>query len=366
MVRTILKLVLVATIVVALTGCGTPGPPQPPSLNLPRPAEDLAATRKGNKVTLAWTPPRKNTDGTNVRVAKLGPARVCRGIEVFPMTQCVQAVAEIPASKVASIPTTEPPAKLEFTDTLTDQIQSQHPTGFATYAIEALNVRGRSAGVSNQVRVALAPTQSPPATVTANSGPDAILLKWTAAPFTPIAGLSYAYRVYRRQEGSPVETLIGQTAAQAVPPPADQFADRNFEWQKSYLYHVAPLTIVSSAGKIVAEVQGADSPDIKVFASDIFPPAPPSGLEAVYSGVGQKPFIDLTWVPNTESDLAGYNVYRQEAAQPPVQINRELVKTPAFRDQNVTAGKKYFYSVTAVDLRGNESGKSEETSESVP
>jgi len=27
---------------------------------------------------------------------------------------------------------------------------------------------------------------------------------------------------------------------------------------------------------------------------------------------------------------------------------------------------KYFYAVSAVDLRGNESGKSEETSETVP
>ena len=30
------------------------------------------------------------------------------------------------------------------------------------------------------------------------------------------------------------------------------------------------------------------------------------------------------------------------------------------------AGKTYFYSVSAVDERGNESGRSEEASESVP
>jgi fibronectin type 3 domain-containing protein len=43
-----------------------------------------------------------------------------------------------------------------------------------------------------------------------------------------------------------------------------------------------------------------------------------------------------------------------------------LVKTPAFRDMNVVAGKTYFYSVSAVDQRGNESGRSEETSEGAP
>jgi len=43
-----------------------------------------------------------------------------------------------------------------------------------------------------------------------------------------------------------------------------------------------------------------------------------------------------------------------------------LVKTPAFRDTNVTAGKMYWYSVTAVDERGNESTHSEQASEAIP
>ena len=59
-------------------------------------------------------------------------------------------------------------------------------------------------------------------------------------------------------------------------------------------------------------VEGDDSPTAKVFANDVFPPAVPSGLQAVYSGEGQKPFIDLLWAPDTEGDLAGYNVYRRE------------------------------------------------------
>jgi fibronectin type 3 domain-containing protein len=42
------------------------------------------------------------------------------------------------------------------------------------------------------------------------------------------------------------------------------------------------------------------------------------------------------------------------------------VKTPAFRDTKVEGGKTYFYSVSAVDARGNESGRSEEASETVP
>jgi len=59
-------------------------------------------------------------------------------------------------------------------------------------------------------------------------------------------------------------------------------------------------------------------------------------------------------------------VYRHEEGAAPVKVNTELVKTPAYRDANVASGKSYWYSVSAVDVRGNESAKSEEASERVP
>ena len=113
-------------------------------------------------------------------------------------------------------------------------------------------------------------------------------------------------------------------------------------------------------------IEGDDTPEVKVFADDVFPPAVPSGLQAVFSGPGQQPFIDLIWAPVPDADLDGYNVYRHEEGGTPVKVNSELVKMPAYRDVQVVSGKRYFYSVSAVDLRGNESKRSEEASESVP
>jgi fibronectin type 3 domain-containing protein len=76
--------------------------------------------------------------------------------------------------------------------------------------------------------------------------------------------------------------------------------------------------------------------------------------------------VDLLWAPDTDADLAGYNVYRHEEGGQPAKINTELVKTPAFRDTDVTAGKTYWYSVSAIDERANESAYSEEASEAIP
>jgi len=123
------------------------------------------------------------------------------------------------------------------------------------------------------------------------------------------------------------------------------------------------------------QIEGDDTPPVRVVAHDVFPPSVPSGLQAAYSGEGQKPFIDLIWAPVTNADLAGYNVFRSERpsdeagaalAEPMVKLNSDLVKSPSYRDSAVASGKTYTYSVSAVDVRGNESRHSETTSEPVP
>ncbi|HYG97619.1 MAG TPA: hypothetical protein VD837_00700 [Terriglobales bacterium] len=348
-----------------LAGCGAPGAPQPPSLELPLVVQDLSATRKGDKVTLAWTMPTQTTDGQNIRHNRLGPVQVCRAVGEFPMRYCMQFAGQIPPEQIPDHKHGDKAQRLIFTDTLAPQVQQEHSTEFVTYAVSTLNWRGRSAGLSNQVRVPLAPTLAAPAQIRSGVASDAIVLTWMATPHEhPSPDLRHVYRVYRRQEAAKSAVVIGEV--QLHTDPQATFADRSFEWEKTYAYHVTPVTVITHNGQRVAEVEGEDSPEIKVTANDVFAPDAPGGLQAVFSGPGQKPFIDLTWAPNTETDLAGYNVYRHEEGQAAVRLNTELVKTPAFRDEKVEPGKTYFYAVTAVDLRGNESQRSEENSERTP
>jgi hypothetical protein len=179
------------------------------------------------------------------------------------------------------------------------------------------------------------------------------------------------FRIYRRAEPIPNATKIAEIdstecAAEEHDKIIPSFLDQTFEWESTYFYHGAAVSVLEAAGKPAVEVEGDDTAEVKVFAHDVFPPAVPSGLQAVFSGPGQQPFIDLIWAPVTDADLDGYNVYRHEDGAATVKLNSELVKSPAFRDTQVEAGKKYFYSVSAVDQRGNESARSEEASESMP
>ena len=172
------------------------------------------------------------------------------------------------------------------------------------------------------------------------------------------------YRVYRREAGTGASTIAGEVALSNESSPT--LLDTGFEWEKTYDYRLTVVTVVSLANGAEQQVEGDDTPWITVVAHDIFPPATPAGLQAVFSGPGQKLFIDLIWAPDTEADLAGYNIYRHEQDGQAVKLNSGVVKVPAFRDTEVVPGHQYFYSVSAVDVRGNESSRSDEASETVP
>ena len=364
--------VLVLVFESALIGCGTPGPPLPPSLELPKAVTDLRATRKGERVTLTWTVPQRTTD--RGKISHLGPTRICRNLP--SVTKCNE-VAQVPPifpaatalgreKKRQATGKAQPQNRVTGTyeDTLPPELSQKGPTVVVNYGVEVMNEDNRSAGLSNLAPIPVARTFAPPSLLEPDVTAEGVQLRWAVvAPGSESPGITYFYRVYRRLEGTKTDTIAGEVplsgGSQVV------FTDHGFEWNKTYQYRVTVVTVLSRPEQSI-QIEGNDSPTIQVPAKDVFPPAVPTGLQAVFSGVGQQPFIDLVWVPDTESDLAGYNVYRHEASQAAIKINTEPVKTPAFRDANVSPGKKYFYAVSAVDVRDNESARSEEASEQVP
>ena len=160
--------------------------------------------------------------------------------------------------------------------------------------------------------------------------------------------------------------MLAELPMQAAP--EVRYLDHTFQWEKTYEYRATVVTIAHTGVEPV-RIEGDDTPPVKVFAHDIFPPATPTGLQAVFSGPGQQPFIDLIWAPDTDADLAGYNVYRRLEGQTTgsaEKLNPSPVTTPAYRDTGVASGAHYIYSVSAIDIRGNESSRSEDAEETVP
>ena len=125
------KLLALLGMVAFLPGCASIGPPEAPSLELPKPPTDLRAVRKGDKVTLTWTIPARTMDRQSVRY--LGKTDVCRSL-MGAVKQCETKVGETapPADfEKAKKPSGKKPT-VSFIDTLPATIEQAHPTDFAS------------------------------------------------------------------------------------------------------------------------------------------------------------------------------------------------------------------------------------------
>ena len=82
------------------------------------------------------------------------------------------------------------------------------------------------------------------------------------------------------------------------------------------------------------------------------PPATPTGLSASAGDTT----ISLSWTANSESDLSKYNIYRSTSSGSGfVAISSTIAGTVSYDDTGLTNGLIYYYKITAVDIKNEES-----------
>ena len=68
--------------------------------------------------------------------------------------------------------------------------------------------------------------------------------------------------------------------------------------------------------------------------------------------------VDLSWKASTTTDVAGYNIYRGPDGKSWTRINATPAAFTTYTDSTVADSTTYYYSATAVDIKGVESKKS--------
>ena len=353
--------------------------PQPP-VNGSRLVTHLEAIRIGNRVTLSWRQRRQTSDPQSPASPWL-VARVCRNIA--PLTQeaspadstprCTQSLAEVNPNKSGNPAVRTVSAKgngdirLRYVDSLPESLVGGDSRLFAFYTIELRDERGRSQGFSEPAIVSLAPV--PPAKgLHSELDSRGVYLIWENEIESQPSLVEFDYRIYRREEGHSQRLAIPYLRAIVHTSEGERWSgvDTGIEWDKTYTYWVTPVTrVYSERGLLLAEISGEDSSPLELTTHNVFPPAVPERLMVLLGHVPGKKFVDLTWAPNIEKDLAGYNVYRREADGPMERLNLKPITMLSFQDSDVVAGHRYSYCVSALDVRGHESAKSGELTQVV-
>ena len=106
---------LTAALLLAFSGCGYVGPPQPPALNIPKPVDDLSVSEIGDRIVARFTPPSQTTENlpaalrpyeAKVCTAAAAVARIKPGQQVFIGTACAtprELVAALRAPEVVKL-----------------------------------------------------------------------------------------------------------------------------------------------------------------------------------------------------------------------------------------------------------------------
>jgi hypothetical protein len=357
---------LVIAVAAILTGCGAPGDPVPPSPPVATPIADLSAHQMGDGVALNFSLPSKTIRGD--RLQQPPAVEILRGElkpDGSPNPKSFHVVETIPgelAAKYQSEDRTQVITPIAPTE-------NRSASGFdAVFAIRTRASRKRASADSNVVKIHVYPVPAPVGTLKSDLTETAIDLTWQPITQTaagdPIAVTEY--RVYRGELDpkayDPKITGPDALHERFVTPLArldrtndPHFADKQFDFGKIYVYIVRSVTMAGGN-----ELESSDSDPLVLKPADTFPPSTP---QSVVAAVIENPEttppsleVDVSWSINTEQDLAGYRVYRSDIeGQIGSLVTQDLLLSPAYRDTSVTSGHKYWYSVTAVDLSGNES-----------
>ncbi|GAA3553227.1 hypothetical protein GCM10022197_05400 [Microlunatus spumicola] len=273
-----------------------------------------ATVSSANAVTLAWTAPSGSLTGYTV-------SRSTSSTGTFAT------VASPAATATGWTDTTAPAGTTVF------------------YRLVATNAVGSSPEATTSATTAKDTTapatpSSPKAVVVANGG--GMTISWTANKEADLAG----YLVLKRNGAGDYVTVLGADKP-FVP---TTFTDPSVTEGKVAYFRVRAVDTTGNVSSYVALT--ANNPNVA--------PKAPASLKAVAS---TKAGVDLTWATPTDTDVAGYNVYRSVDAGKTYPLlatatTAAVTAPPRFSDTSAPQGVKAMYKITAQDLVGNVSAAS--------
>jgi hypothetical protein len=239
-------------------------------------------------------------------------------------------------------------AKIVYRDPLLPLFAEGHAPSSLGYAVVSVRRGGQRSPLSNIALVSPDIPPGPPTILAVTAEEGRICLEWLD-PQADLLNRQPAkiggYFVYRRaideeEYGPPLnKKQIPGTAFVDLTPPYGK------------LVYTVRATLPGKSNTL-----GAPAAEAGIDYRDVFAPPAPGRLDALSEGR----LVRLVWDPVAASDLAGYAIFRTEGAGAPERLNQDLVKESFFNDETVQAGRRYRYTVKAIDTAGNASAPSPE------
>jgi hypothetical protein len=344
----------------AFAACGKRRPPLPPVERVQQRTELLSGVQQGNVVILSWPAPQRNAPDSSVQSI--------RRIDIYRLAE--KPGAPLPLTEEEFSARSTLVGSVTYDEirnagenlTYTDRLELAGQPARLRYAVRYVNSSGQRAAFSNFLLIEpAARIAQPPILVKSELTEPAINLSWQP-PTANIDGSTpvniLGYNVYRLDES---QAEPGQTPINSALVSGNEYSDKNFKFGNTYRYVVRAVSL----GTEGLQVESLNSNSRTVEARDTFAPAPPAQPSIASETRG----LSIFFAPNSEADIAGYNIYRSTDPNLPkagwMKLNQSLLTRPSFLDEKVERGRKYYYYLTAVDTSGNISEPCEVNSETM-
>ncbi|UCE39148.1 MAG: right-handed parallel beta-helix repeat-containing protein [Thermoplasmata archaeon] len=154
--------------------------------------------------------------------------------------------------------------------------------------------------------------------------------------------------------------LTFNVEATVPPSPHPYYLDTNLTNGKMYYYKLSASDYRPNESPLSESIAG--------MPMDTIIPSPPTGLIVSYNP--NPDALNLSWNPNSEEDVVGYNIYRSESSGGPYTLVTTVGLVAKFQDIGLASDIVYYYVITAFDEVPNYSTFSNEangtTTDTVP
>ncbi len=365
-------------VIIFLFGCGKKGPLRLEPELIPKAAEKLKVFQIGDNLKLEWDFPQVLADKnrTELEIAKIDKiyiyystreilggkfrkkSTLLKKLKIEDLTQSPPPLTPAPVRPgMAEIKNLTYFINIPFK--LKELDNKQHFFGIQYY------YQKKRSPMSEIVYIFSRAPVKPVIDLKLNHENKVIKLTW-AKPLLDEAGKSVAdiagYNIYRKIEPEKTGEVEAEVNIGTIKEEffnklnrsnilIEYYEDRDTGISGNYSYYVSAV--------ISNQIESAFSETVSIKLTDIFPPEIPANLVCFKA----QDHLFLTWKPVTDTDFSHYRVYRRSRADNEFQLAADKVTATSYKDKDLETGRTYFYVVTSVDTKGNESEYSNEVKE---
>lgn len=388
MFRKSILITLVMMVSMSGVSCGKKGPLKLEPEILPGMAENVTVSQVGNNIRLKWDFPRKLSDRkTELELEKItrievrySPKEILGGKFLKKSSLLKKLTMEqVSPYSDETVRMTKNPAQFGFR-----QKKKDEPLAFFVdipFEVKDLTAKShflavryfygkKKSPISQVISMVTATPVNPVEGLHATIENKLIKLTWTkpqvdaaGAPIVNIGGYKIFKKVIPTKKEPKAETgdtggTEKTTAAEAEPEEEEDKEFRRINFNQvlteyyedfdtgrdgEYQYYVT--AVLSGA------IESAPSPIVSISVTDIFAPEIPGNLVAFRAS----DHMFLTWRAVPDKDISHYRLYRKTSEEAEYEMIADNITGTQYKDMNVQKGILYFYVVTAVDDKGNES-----------